>query len=556
MKMKKKILILALSVICFLLLAQDPEWIWARITGGDENHYVTSICNDFSGNVYITGRFKWNTTIGNSNLITDGDYDIFVAKLDAEGNFLWAQRAGGIAYDTSYDICCDQDGNVYIAGKFEETANFGSYTLSSNGSANLFIAKLESNGNWQWAISAGNSGTTKCYAINSCVDGNIVATGYFTEEPFFGSTELVCESGSNLFVAKLDPSGNWIWASQSDGTSPTHGHCGKSICSNSSGDIFLTGYVSGNGNFGSTYLASNPGIDMFIAKLDINGNWIWAINAGDFYPTNGVNIIANNEGESYTIGNFRGSVNFGNTLLSTSSYNDDDIFISKIDNSGNWMWSRSAGGIYNDYGAGICINENNNINIGGTFRNDASFGPFTFTASGQDLFLAELDAEGNWIYAIQAGGTNYELMANLTIDHSNNLFVAGTFIQNITFGTITLYGFIASQIYIAKYGNDTSIVNELISLNIESISNHPNPFNPSTIIEFSIQNNSKIEISIFNIKGQKIRTLANNEFAVGTHSILWTGDNENNNPVGSGIYYYKLNVNGNTAVVKKCLLLK
>ena len=119
-----------------------------------------------------------------------------------------------------------------------------------------------------------------------------------------------------------------------------------------------------------------------------------------------------------------------------------------------------------------------------------------------------------------------------------------------------LFCFIASQIYIAKYGNDTSIVNGLISLNTESISNHPNPFNPSTIIEFSIQNNTKIEISIFNIKGQKIRTLANNEFAVGTHSILWTGDNENNNPVGSGIYYYKLNVNGNTAVVKKCLLLK
>jgi flagellar hook assembly protein FlgD len=88
------------------------------------------------------------------------------------------------------------------------------------------------------------------------------------------------------------------------------------------------------------------------------------------------------------------------------------------------------------------------------------------------------------------------------------------------------------------------------------ISNHPNPFNPSTTIEFSIQNDSKIDISVFNIKGQKIKTLIQNEFPKGSHSIYWNGDNESGKPVSSGIYYYKLNVNGKTEAVKKCLLLK
>ncbi len=86
--------------------------------------------------------------------------------------------------------------------------------------------------------------------------------------------------------------------------------------------------------------------------------------------------------------------------------------------------------------------------------------------------------------------------------------------------------------------------------------NHPNPFNPSTTIKFSIQNDSKVELTIFNIKGQKINNLLNEEFVAGSHSIIWFGDDENNKSVSSGIYYFKLNVNGKSGAVKKCLLLK
>jgi Papain-like cysteine protease AvrRpt2 len=94
--------------------------------------------------------------------------------------------------------------------------------------------------------------------------------------------------------------------------------------------------------------------------------------------------------------------------------------------------------------------------------------------------------------------------------------------------------------------------------NTESIlkSNYPNPFNPETTIEFFIQNDSRIELSVFNIKGQKIKTLIQNEYSNGTYSIVWNGDDELGRIVSSGIYYYKLKVNGKTEAVKKCLLLK
>ena len=86
--------------------------------------------------------------------------------------------------------------------------------------------------------------------------------------------------------------------------------------------------------------------------------------------------------------------------------------------------------------------------------------------------------------------------------------------------------------------------------------NYPNPFNPSTTISFSILNDSNVELYIYNIKGQKIITLVQNEFTKSSHSIIWNGDDDSGKSVCSGIYYYKLNVNGKTEAVKKCLLLK
>jgi len=115
---------------------------------------------------------------------------------------------------------------------------------------------------------------------------------------------------------------------------------------------------------------------------------------------------------------------------------------------------------------------------------------------------------------------------------------------------------IGSQIDGIIYGSIENPGNIVIPPNPILNQNFPNPFNPSTTFEFSIPNESKVELAIYNIKGQIIKTIVNNEFIAGIHSIIWNGDDENNNSVSSGIYYYKLNINGRTEAVRKCLLLK
>ena len=124
-----------------------------------------------------------------------------------------------------------------------------------------------------------------------------------------------------------------------------------------------------------------------------------------------------------------------------------------------------------------------------------------------------------------------------------------------SFGSYSLTSSGYSDIFVAELGNDTSVENEIIPTKLELL-NYPNPFNPTTTIEFSIQNDSQVELSIYNIKGQKVKILVHDRFQIGNHSVIWNGDDESGNSVSSGIYYYKLNVNGKTEAVKKCLLLK
>ena len=127
-----------------------------------------------------------------------------------------------------------------------------------------------------------------------------------------------------------------------------------------------------------------------------------------------------------------------------------------------------------------------------------------------------------------------------------------------------------NQLYFFEYNYNENLgsIYELTNINFVNISdfnlpeifssliNYPNPFNPTTMISFAISNDSYIELTIYNIKGQKIKTLTKNEFNKGNYSIIWNGDNENGEPVGSGVYLYKLNVNDKTEAMKKCLLLK
>ncbi len=553
MKVKIGLFFIVLVVLNTALFSQEPEWQWASQAGGNGFDGGGGICSDLYGNSYVTGIFEGTANFGSYSLTSSGLEDIFIAKMDANGNWLWATQAGGSESEGPCGITIDNDYNCYVTGEFISTVNFGSYSLTSSGEEDIFVAKMDANGNWLWATKAGGSSQDSGEAIVIDNDYNCYVTGKFKVTASFGSYSLTSSGARDIFVAKMDTNGNWLWATQAEGSDWEGGY---GIANDNTDNYYVTGYFRDTVNFGTVTLTSSGERDIFVAKMDANGNWVWATKAGgsDGEDETGFKITTDNQSNSYVTGIFEGTAYFGSYSLTSSG--EGDIFVAKMDVNGNWLWATKAGGNYQDNGLGIAIDNDYNCYVTGQFLATVSFGSYSLTSSGlEDIFIAKIDTNGNWVWVTKAGGSSGDSGYGITTDNGGNSYVTGIFQDTASFGSYSLTSSGNWDIYVVKLGNDTSVENEIIPTKTE-LSNYPNPFNPNTTIEFSIQNNSPVELSIFNTKGQIVKTLAQNEFMKGSHSIIWNGDDDFGNSLSSGVYLYKLRVNDKTEAVKKCLLLK
>jgi hypothetical protein len=304
---------------------------------------------------------------------------VFIAKYDASGNVVWAKQSGGAGLEMGRGIAVDGSGNCYITGYFDGSATFGSTTFTSSGSYDVFIAKYDAAGNFQWAARAGSSGED--FGRNIAVDGsgNSYITGTFRNLASFGSTTLTSSGDEDIFIARYDASGNVLWAKRAGGTNKD---AAFGIAVDGSGNSYITGEFQGNATFGSTTLTSTSSQpDIFIARYDASGNVLWAKQAGGNSSGDyGRNIAVDGSGNSYITGEFEGSASFGNTTLTSSG--GVDIFVAKYDASGNVLWAKRAGGNLEERASGIDLDGSGNTYISGYFLGEASFGSITITSSG------------------------------------------------------------------------------------------------------------------------------------------------------------------------------
>jgi len=210
--------------------AQNFEWAIAFGGAGKDQVYAISI--DASGNIYTTGYFKetvdFNPGAGTYNLTSAGQSDIFIQKLDAAGNFLWAKSFGGTSGDVAYSLSIDASGNVYTTGWFRGTVDFdpgaGTYFLTSEGFKDIFIQKLDAAGNFLWAKSFGGTSGDKAYSLSIDILGNVYTTGYFEGtvdfDPGAETYYLTSEGDADVFIQKLDAAGNFLWAKSFGGEYP------------------------------------------------------------------------------------------------------------------------------------------------------------------------------------------------------------------------------------------------------------------------------------------------------------------------------------------------
>ena len=182
-------------------------------------------------------------TVAIRSLTDSGGVNIFVAKYDSSGNVQWAKSATGNGYDYSYGICTDSNSNVYITGMFQGSIIFGSSTLTNSVYYyyNIFLAKYDSDGNVLWAKGMGEGEFNVGQGICTDVSGNVYITGFFQDKIIFGNDTLIYHGVEAIFLAKIDAYGNNIWAK-----SPPEPYGGNYISSSGiaadiSGNVYITG---------------------------------------------------------------------------------------------------------------------------------------------------------------------------------------------------------------------------------------------------------------------------------------------------------------------------
>lgn len=434
----RRLLVLGLLLGASLCLeAQVQDWLWSRRAGGGEVDFAEDIATDASGNCYLTGKFSSLASFGAINLNSSGASDIFIAKLDPLGNWLWAVKAGGPGSDTGTGIAVDTDGNVYVTGYYSDTVSFGPYNHTSIGGTDYFIAKLNTNGGWLWAQGGGSMANDYSWDITLDAARNAYFTGQFNED--------------NVMVLKYNSSGvyqsEWIAAESSAG-------CGLGIASTPSGNLTLTGYFSGQLDFGPHLLNTNGAKDIFVAQMSSAGAWLVAGNAGGPEDDYGTAVALDGSGNAYITGYFQGTADFF-SATSLISRGLQDIFVLKLYVSDNTFWVIQAGGAGPDAGLDICADSHGRSYVTGAIGGTAIFGNTAIGFGGElDIFAAAVSIYAEWHGTALAGGTGVDTGRGIALDSSGNLCLTGYFSTGVIFGDSVQTSGGSFDIFIAKLGLD------------------------------------------------------------------------------------------------------
>lgn len=365
------------TLILFLFLAFTKSvnsQIWGRNTFGQFTNEAVDVEVDASGNSYITGYLTGETAFQTDVVILNGySGDAYVAKYNSTGVLIWVKTFGGNFSDRATDLAIGPDGNIVFTGQFFGTANFGSISLTSPaGSKDIFISKLDPSGDVIWAIREGGTDAENAYGVTVDHQNNVLLTGQFK-----GNATIAGQT----FTSTIDP---------------------------------LTGLAS---------------FDFFIAKYDSNGNPLWIRNGIADYEDRGLAVSVDDQDNIFMTGQFSDTLQFCGNTYNNMSYNLG--FVTKLSPTGNLLF-------FNKIQAGMSVpwdvkvDEENKVVVAGDFLGNMNYidqtglHPITNPYSKQG-FLIKLENDGSYIWDYTIGSENPFSLKSIAIDVHEDIYATGWF---------------------------------------------------------------------------------------------------------------------------------
>jgi hypothetical protein len=358
--------------------------LWSQRFGSTQDDQARGVTTDAAGNVYVTGKFRVTVSFGGGNHTSAGQDDIFLARYNADGYFLWSQSYGSTSTDIGGSVAVDGSGNVLLTGVFSGSVSFGGGSLISAGLYDGVLAKYDAGGAHQWSQRVGGNNWDVPAVVLADASGNAFLAGYFAGTANYGGGSLVSAGGYDIVLAKYNSNGVHQWSQRFGGTGDD---AAASAALDGSGDLLVTGYFNGAVSVGGAVLANAGFADVFVAKYSSGGVHQWSQSFGGTDYDAGAGVAADAEGNTTVTGYFVGTVSVGGPPLVSAGFADP--FVARYNASGVHLWSRRCGGTDGDYPAAIAQDPAGGVVFTSTFIGTADFGGSLTSAGAYDIALAK-----------------------------------------------------------------------------------------------------------------------------------------------------------------------
>jgi hypothetical protein len=472
----KKIVLLLAFVFSAIFSEAQLAYQWANSAGSAANsEYGQAIASDPSGNVYITGAFfgtvDFDPSAATANLTSlSGSKDVFLAKYNSAGAFIWVKQIAGTNDEKPYDLVADASG-AYLAGNFLGTVDFdpnagtNNITFLGGGTdGDGFFAKYDVNGNLSWVDRIGSTVNDRVTSIAIDASANVYVTGFIggnaDMDPSASSASLNVSGTYNAYIGKYSSAGAYILAKQITGGYSE----GDDINVDASGNIYLTGSYATTNDFDPSAATANLStssltqLDIFLAKYTNAGVYTFAKQIGGTGVDIGYQVVPDASGNIYLGGVFSSTCDFDPTATvnSLTSAGQGDLFVAKYDASGNLTWKTGTGGTTNDYCFGLGLDGSNNVYITGKVQGtnidfDPSASSSLLTSASSCMYIASYSSAGSFL---SLSSPSIASIGNGLCVNSS-LYVAGTFAGTGDFdfsaSTSNLTSLGSDDVFFAKY---------------------------------------------------------------------------------------------------------
>jgi hypothetical protein len=494
--------IIYLAIVSNAVLAIAPDTVWTRRYNGpaDDIDYAFGCAVDNSGNLYVTGASNFDYLTLKYNTIT--------------GDTIWSAQYANAnnGWDIAYCCAVDNSGNLYVSG----------FSSDSAGSENLDYFDCLT---MRYSSITGDTAWSRLY--KGPVNGMDVASGCAIDDSGYlyvaGYTDNGVSYDYDYFTIKYNPiTGDTIWTSLYNG--PANGLDNATSCViDDSGNLYVTGYSANGANWDYLTIKYNT----------INGDTLWTRRYNG--PADGYDYARgcaiDDSGNLYVTG------------YSSNGGNDDYLTIKYNSVTGDTLWTRRYNGLANgnDCARGCAVDDYGNLYVTG----------YSFNGANDDYLTVKYDIlTGDTVWTCRYNGSSNgdDLAFACAVDNSGNLYVTGSSSNGSNLDYLTI-----------KYNTATGVAGKpdmpITNGKIRLEQNSPNPLKQHTKISYQLLTAGHTSLVVYNIAGQKIKTLVNEAQNIGTHNVTWNGQDESGKPVSAGIYFYRLQT-GNSGIARKMIVVR